>query len=87
MVVALTVIVVGSIITCWRRLPRTAARFWSDLKGAADIPLTRPFEDAMPGLPWATVWSIFWVNLWVKGLVSVASIPLIYTTKDRNIDE
>ena len=39
------------------------------------------------GLPWATVWSIFWVNLWVKGLVSVASIPLIYTTKDRNIDE
>jgi len=35
------------------------------------------------GLPWATVWSIFWVNLWVKGLVSVASIPLIYVTKDR----
>ena len=34
-------------------------------------------------LPWATVWSIFWVNLWVKGLVSVASIPLIYATKDR----
>jgi uncharacterized integral membrane protein (TIGR00697 family) len=39
------------------------------------------------GLPWATVWSIFWVNLWVKGLVSVASIPLIYTTKDRFVDE
>jgi uncharacterized integral membrane protein (TIGR00697 family) len=39
------------------------------------------------GLPWATVWSIFWVNLWVKGLVSVASIPLIYTTKDRHLDE
>jgi uncharacterized PurR-regulated membrane protein YhhQ (DUF165 family) len=35
------------------------------------------------GLPWATVWSIFWVNLWVKGLVSVASLPLIYVTKDR----
>ncbi len=34
------------------------------------------------GLPWATVWSIFWVNLWVKGLVSVASIPLIYLSKD-----
>ena len=29
------------------------------------------------GLPWATVWSIFWVNLWVKGLVSVASIALM----------
>lgn len=35
------------------------------------------------GLPWATVWSIFWVNLGVKGLVSVASTPLIYLTKDR----
>ena len=35
------------------------------------------------GLPWLTVWSIFWVNLWVKGLVSVASIPLIYLAKDR----
>ena len=39
------------------------------------------------GLPWATVWSIFWVNLWVKGLVSVASVPLIYLTKDRRVDE
>jgi len=39
------------------------------------------------GLPWATVWSIFWVNLWVKGLVSVASIPLIYVSKDRRVDE
>lgn len=38
------------------------------------------------GLPWATVWSIFWVNLWVKGLVSVASVPLIYVTRDRGID-
>jgi len=37
------------------------------------------------GLPWATVWSIFWVNLWVKGLVSLASLPLIYTTKDRQV--
>lgn len=39
------------------------------------------------GLPWATVWSIFWVNLWVKGLVSVASIPLIYVSKDRHLDD
>lgn len=38
------------------------------------------------GLPWATVWSIFWVNLWVKGLVSLVSIPLIYVTRDRGID-
>lgn len=35
------------------------------------------------GLPWATVWSIFWVNLGVKALVSAASMPLIYVTKDR----
>lgn len=39
------------------------------------------------GLPWATVWSIFWVNLWVKGLVSVASIPLVYGTKDRALPD
>lgn len=39
------------------------------------------------GLPWATVWSIFWVNLWVKGLVSVASLPLIYTAKDRHLPD
>jgi len=39
------------------------------------------------GLPWATVWSIFWVNLWVKGLVSVVSVPLIYLSKDRQVDE
>ncbi|CAN5525344.1 hypothetical protein BH24ACT4_BH24ACT4_05170 [soil metagenome] len=36
------------------------------------------------GLPWATVWSIFWINLWVKALVSAASMPLIYVTKDRD---
>jgi len=39
------------------------------------------------GLPWATVWSIFWVNLWVKGLVSGLSIPLIYVTGDRHLDD
>jgi uncharacterized integral membrane protein (TIGR00697 family) len=31
-------------------------------------------------LPWETVWSIFWVNLWVKGIVSIVSMPLIYVT-------
>jgi uncharacterized integral membrane protein (TIGR00697 family) len=39
------------------------------------------------GLPWATVWSIFWVNLWVKGLVSAASLPLIYVTHDRHLPD
>lgn len=40
-----------------------------------------PFLADGPGvLPWATVWSIFWVNLWVKGLVSVVSSPFIYVT-------
>jgi uncharacterized integral membrane protein (TIGR00697 family) len=38
-----------------------------------------PFlADASGTLPWETVWDIFWVNLWVKALVSVASMPLIY---------
>lgn len=36
------------------------------------------------GLPWATVASIFWVNLGVKALVSAASTPLIYLTQDRD---
>ena len=38
-------------------------------------------------LPWDTVWDIFWVNLVVKGLVSLASIPFIYLTKDRHLAE
>jgi uncharacterized integral membrane protein (TIGR00697 family) len=44
---------------------------------------------ALPGLqhhaltlPWADVWDIFVVNLTVKILVSAASLPLIYVTKD-----
>ena len=37
-------------------------------------------------LPWATVWSIFWVNLVVKGLVSAASMPFIYVTRDTALD-
>jgi uncharacterized integral membrane protein (TIGR00697 family) len=46
---------------------------------------------AIPGLrdhaltlPWEDVWDIFTVNLWVKGLVSAASLPLIYLTPDRD---
>jgi uncharacterized integral membrane protein (TIGR00697 family) len=38
-------------------------------------------------LPWDVVWDIFWVNLVVKGLVSLASIPFIYLTKDRHLDQ
>lgn len=34
-------------------------------------------------LPWATVWEIFTVNLVVKGLVTLLSVPLIYATSDR----
>jgi uncharacterized integral membrane protein (TIGR00697 family) len=44
---------------------------------------------ALPGLqdhaltlPWGDVWDIFLVNLTVKALVTVASVPLIYLTKD-----
>jgi uncharacterized integral membrane protein (TIGR00697 family) len=35
-------------------------------------------------LPWDAVWDVFWVNLVVKGLVSLASIPFIYLAKDRH---
>jgi len=35
-------------------------------------------------LPWAAVWDIFIVNLTVKGLVSAASLPLIYVSPDRD---
>lgn len=38
-------------------------------------------------LPWDAVWDIFWVNLVVKGLVSLLSIPFIYLTKDRALAE
>ena len=34
-------------------------------------------------LPWGEVWDIFVVNLTVKGLVTLASIPLIYLGPDR----
>jgi uncharacterized integral membrane protein (TIGR00697 family) len=35
-------------------------------------------------LPWSAVWDIFVVNLTVKGMVSAASLPLIYVTPDRD---
>ncbi|MGH9227261.1 MAG: queuosine precursor transporter [Acidimicrobiales bacterium] len=35
-------------------------------------------------LPWAAVWDIFVVNLTLKGLVSAASLPLIYASPDRD---
>ena len=36
-------------------------------------------------LPWSAVWQIFWVNVWIKGLVSIASIPFIYLAKDDHL--
>lgn len=38
-------------------------------------------------LPWKAVWDIFWVNLVLKGLVSVASLPFIYATPDRRLSD
>jgi queuosine precursor transporter len=35
-------------------------------------------------LPWSAVWDIFIVNLVVKALVSVVSLPLIYVSPDRD---
>lgn len=45
------------------------------IPGLRDHPLT---------LPWATVWDIFLVNLTIKALVSVLSVPLIYLAPDRD---
>lgn len=44
----------------------------------ASLPLLRS-----GALDWGTVGDIFVVNLVIKGLVSVASIPLIYAVRDR----
>ena len=45
------------------------------LPGLADNSLT---------LPWASVWDIFVVNLAVKLIVGLLSVPLIYLTPDRD---
>jgi queuosine precursor transporter len=42
------------------------------------------FEDHPLTLPWSAVWDIFVVNVTIKVLVSVASLPLIYLTPDRD---
>ena len=38
-------------------------------------------------LPWTAVWDIFWVNLVIKVLVSLGSIPFIYLSPDRHLAE
>ena len=38
-------------------------------------------------LPWDVVWDIFWVNLVVKFLVSILSIPFIYVAKDQHLQD
>ncbi len=48
---------------------------FAPLPGLADNALT---------LPWATVWQIFLFNLAVKFAVTIVSLPLIYTTPDRD---
>ena len=45
--------------------------------------LSQAQQDA--SLPWEAVWDIFWVNLAIKGLVSLCSIPFIYLTPDRHL--
>jgi queuosine precursor transporter len=45
------------------------------------------FQDHGLTLPWEAVWDIFVVNLWVKGIVSACSLPLIYLTPDRDWSE
>jgi len=37
-------------------------------------------------LPYSTVWSIFWANVIIKGLVTVVSLPAIYLVKEKEND-
>ncbi len=37
------------------------------------------------GMPAAEVWQIFWFNVMVKGVVTLASLPAIYLVKDNSI--
>ena len=48
---------------------------FGSLPGLSDHALT---------LPWGEVWEIITVNVWVKVLVTFASIPLIYLAPDRD---
>jgi len=36
------------------------------------------------GLPLETVWSIFWANVLIKGLVTLVSLPGIYLVPERD---
>jgi uncharacterized integral membrane protein (TIGR00697 family) len=38
-------------------------------------------------LPGSVVWSIFWANVIIKGLVTVVSLPAIYLVKERPVGE
>jgi queuosine precursor transporter len=38
-------------------------------------------------MPNESLFAIFWANVLIKGLVTVFSLPLIYTVRDRNIPE
>ena len=37
-------------------------------------------------MPLSSVWMIFWANVLIKGIVTIGSMPLIYTVKDRHTD-
>ena len=51
----------------------------------AALPFLSAHQQAI-SLPWHAVWDIFIVNMVIKGLVSVGSLPLIYVIPDRNLD-
>ncbi len=38
-------------------------------------------------LPGSVVWSIFFANVMIKGLVTVVSLPAIYLVKEKQVDE
>ena len=36
------------------------------------------------GLPTGTVWSIFWANIWIKGAITLISLPSVYLVPEKN---
>ena len=47
----------------------------------------RPVGGLFPaGPPVGTVWSIFWANVLVKGLVTLVSLPGIYLVPERDLE-
>ena len=55
---------------------------WFDPEAVGAFGPLPGLENSPLSLPWAVVWQIFVFNLVVKFVVTLVSLPLIYTTPD-----